>query len=146
MSSGGKVLSRPVVRTQVGQTSQIVIGQKQVVVPANGVTNSTFPIETNHALIDLRLTLTGDVTPDAEHFLLNVKGESRGQVSEVQSKLPVGQTLLVDLGAHVVEGRSEQGVPVLDKVPRINRLFKNVGIGRETYRRLVFLTPRFETE
>jgi hypothetical protein len=31
-----------------------------------------------------------------------------------------------------VEGRTERGVPVMSKVPYVNRLFKNVGIGRAT--------------
>ncbi len=31
----------------------------------------------------------------------------------------------------VSEGRTERGVPILSKVPYLNRLFKNTGIGRE---------------
>src|SRR5438445_13872384 len=30
----------------------------------------------------------------------------------------------------ISEGRSERGVPVLSKIPYINRLYKNVGVGR----------------
>jgi hypothetical protein len=32
--------------------------------------------------------------------------------------------------ARLMEGRSDYGVPVLSSIPHINRLFKNVGIGR----------------
>ena len=32
----------------------------------------------------------------------------------------------------VNEGRTEAGVPILNKLPYVNRLFKNVGTGRET--------------
>ena len=31
----------------------------------------------------------------------------------------------------LAEGRNEQGVPMLSKLPYINRLFKNVGVGRD---------------
>ena len=40
------------------------------------------------------------------------------------------------------EGRNEQGVPVLSKFPYINRLFKNVGIGRTTQSLMMMVTPR----
>jgi hypothetical protein len=33
---------------------------------------------------------------------------------------------------HVSEGRSEHGVPVLSKIPYANRMFRNVGVGRQT--------------
>ncbi len=40
------------------------------------------------------------------------------------------------------EGRNEFGVPLLTKLPYINRLFKNVGIGRETDSLMMMVTPR----
>jgi general secretion pathway protein D len=40
------------------------------------------------------------------------------------------------------EQRSEYGPPILSKIPYINRLFKNVGYGRETDSLLVMVTPR----
>ncbi|NQU25992.1 MAG: hypothetical protein HQ567_32290, partial [Candidatus Nealsonbacteria bacterium] len=40
------------------------------------------------------------------------------------------------------EGRNEFGVPILSKVPYLKRLFKNVGIGRETQSLLMMVTPR----
>ena len=33
-------------------------------------------------------------------------------------------------------------MPILSKVPYINRLFKNVGIGRETQSLMMMVTPR----
>ena len=42
----------------------------------------------------------------------------------------------------LAEGRSEFGVPLLSKVPYINRLFRNVGIGRETESLMMMVTPR----
>ena len=40
------------------------------------------------------------------------------------------------------EGRSEFGVPLLSKVPYVNRLFRNVGIGRTTDSLMMMVTPR----
>ena len=40
------------------------------------------------------------------------------------------------------EGRTERGVPFLSNVPYVNRLFKNVGIGRETQNLMMMVTPR----
>ena len=40
------------------------------------------------------------------------------------------------------EARNERGIPLLSKIPYINRLFKNVGIGRETRSLMMTVTPR----
>ena len=40
------------------------------------------------------------------------------------------------------EGRTEYGVPILDKIPYLDRLFKNVGIGRDTSSLMMMVTPR----
>jgi general secretion pathway protein D len=40
------------------------------------------------------------------------------------------------------EGRNEFGVPILSKLPYINRLFTNVGIGRQTQSLMMMVTPR----
>ena len=40
------------------------------------------------------------------------------------------------------EGRTEYGVPILDKIPYLDRLFKNVGIGREASSLMMMVTPR----
>ena len=40
------------------------------------------------------------------------------------------------------EGRTERGVPILNKLPYISRLFKNVGIGREAQSLMMMVTPR----
>ena len=36
----------------------------------------------------------------------------------------------------------ERGLPLMSKLPYINRLFKNVGIGRETESLMMMVTPR----
>jgi general secretion pathway protein D len=56
--------------------------------------------------------------------------------------VPDGGTVLLGGIKRLSEGRNEFGVPILDKIPYLNRLFKNVGIGRETSSLMMMVTPR----
>jgi general secretion pathway protein D len=56
--------------------------------------------------------------------------------------VPDGGTVLLGGIKRLREGRNEAGVPILNKVPYINRLFKNSGIGRETQSLMMMVTPR----
>jgi general secretion pathway protein D len=56
--------------------------------------------------------------------------------------VPDGGTVLLGGIKRLREGRSEYGVPILNKLPYLNRLFKNVGIGRETQSLMMMVTPR----
>ncbi len=56
--------------------------------------------------------------------------------------VPDGGTVLLGGIKRLSEGRSEYGVPILDKIPYLDRLFKNVGIGRDTSSLMMMVTPR----
>lgn len=56
--------------------------------------------------------------------------------------VPDGGTVLMGGLKKLSEARSEYGPPILSKLPYINRLFKNVGYGRETDSMLIMVTPR----
>ncbi len=56
--------------------------------------------------------------------------------------VPDGGTVLLGGIKRLNEGRNEFGVPLLSKVPYINRLFRNVGIGRTTDSLMMMVTPR----
>ncbi|MEM6798164.1 MAG: hypothetical protein AAF589_01495, partial [Planctomycetota bacterium] len=56
--------------------------------------------------------------------------------------VPDGGTVLLGGIKRLNEGRNEFGVPLLSKLPYINRLFRNVGIGRETDSLMMMVTPR----
>ena len=56
--------------------------------------------------------------------------------------VPDGGTVLLGGIKRLSEGRNEFGVPLLSKVPYINRLFRNVAIGRETNSLMMMVTPR----
>jgi len=56
--------------------------------------------------------------------------------------VPDGGTVLMGGIKRLAEGRNERGMPILSKLPYVNRLFKNVGIGRETQTLMMMVTPR----
>lgn len=56
--------------------------------------------------------------------------------------VPDGGTVLLGGIKRLSEGRNEFGVPILNKVPYVNRLFRNVGIGRNTQSLMLMVTPR----
>lgn len=55
--------------------------------------------------------------------------------------VPDGGTVLLGGIKRLNEGREEFGVPLLSKVPYIDRLFRNVGIGRSTESLMMMVTP-----
>ena len=56
--------------------------------------------------------------------------------------VPDGGTVLLGGNKEMSETRIERGVPFLSNVPYVTRLFKNVGIGRETNSLMMMVTPR----
>ena len=56
--------------------------------------------------------------------------------------VPDGGTVLLGGIKRKSEGRNEFGVPMLSKIPYVNRLFRNVGIGSETESLMLMVTPR----
>ncbi len=56
--------------------------------------------------------------------------------------VPDGGTILLGGIKRMREGRLERGVPILSKIPYVNRLFKNTAIGRETSTLMMTVTPR----
>jgi type II secretory pathway component GspD/PulD (secretin) len=56
--------------------------------------------------------------------------------------VPDGGTVLLGGLKTLSEGRSEFGPPILSKIPYLNRLFKNVGYGKEAQSLMIMVTPR----
>jgi type II secretory pathway component GspD/PulD (secretin) len=56
--------------------------------------------------------------------------------------VPDGGTVLLGGMKILNEGRNEYGPPILSKIPYIDRLFKNVGYGKDTSSLLLMVTPR----
>ncbi|MCC6493027.1 MAG: general secretion pathway protein GspD [Pirellulales bacterium] len=55
--------------------------------------------------------------------------------------VPDGGTVLLGGIKRLREGRNEFGIPLLSKVPYVDRLFRNVGIGREADSLMMMVTP-----
>jgi general secretion pathway protein D len=55
--------------------------------------------------------------------------------------VPDGGTVLLGGIKRLREGRNEFGVPLLSKIAYIDRLFRNVAIGRETDSLMMMVTP-----
>jgi type II secretory pathway component GspD/PulD (secretin) len=56
--------------------------------------------------------------------------------------VPDGGTVLLGGLKRLSEARNEFGPPILSKIPILNRLYKNVGYGKETESLLIMVTPR----
>ena len=56
--------------------------------------------------------------------------------------VPDGGTVLLGGVKKLTEQRVEFGVPVLSKIPMLDRLFRNIGIGRQTSTLMLMVTPR----
>jgi general secretion pathway protein D len=56
--------------------------------------------------------------------------------------VPDGGTVLLGGIKRLSEERGEYGTPILDKIPYIDRLFKNTAIGRDTSSLMMMVTPR----
>jgi general secretion pathway protein D len=107
-------------------------------------------------------TFEGRTTSDSGTIVVDPEGEQSGRDNEVVTRegttvqlptfifttvsttvsVPDGGTVLLGGIKRLSEGRNERGVPMLSKVPYLNRLFKNVGIGRETQSLMMMVTPR----
>jgi len=56
--------------------------------------------------------------------------------------VPDGGTVVLGGVKRLKESRNMAGVPILNKIPYLSRLFKNTGVGRETESLLLMVTPR----
>ena len=72
------------------------------------------------------------------------------QVAKVDTLTVEKQDLSIPSGGHMViagpsrmeEVRTEFGPPVLSKIPYLNRMYKNVGVGKVTVRTYLVVSPR----
>jgi general secretion pathway protein D len=84
-----------------------------------------------------------DNTKADTHTGVTVQLPSFSFISVVTTvSVPDGGTVLLGGIKRLSEGRNEFGVPLLSKIPYVNRLFRNVGIGRFTDSLMMMVTPR----
>jgi general secretion pathway protein D len=97
-------------------------------------------------------TVAADPTNETDNVTNNAQQTREGTTVQLPTfnfttvsttvSVPDGGTVLLGGIKRLSEGRTERGVPMLNKIPYISRLFKNVGIGREAESLMMMVTPR----
>lgn len=108
--------------------------------------SQTTEVSTNSLLDDLLDIATPDASDDearvtTQGVTVQLPIIATTSVSTVVS-VPDGGTILLGGIKRMTEQRSEAGVPFLSNIPYVNRLFKNVSIGRTTSNLMMMVTPR----
>ncbi|REK17213.1 MAG: general secretion pathway protein GspD [Planctomycetota bacterium] len=121
--------------SQIGDVTEFTFSGSSTTSEAAAASESTGGEAGDSEAIAEEVTLTNDgVTVQLPNFSF---------VSVVTTvSVPDGGTVLLGGIKRLSEGRNEFGVPLLSKLPYLNRLFKNVGIGRETQSLMMMVTPR----
>jgi type II secretory pathway component GspD/PulD (secretin) len=101
------------------------------------------PIQTFPLVVPIFTAFDGTQTGQPVVFTQFIQQPNFTTVSvQTTVAVPDGGTVLMGGLKRLSEARSEYGPPILSKIPYINRLFKNVGYGRETESLLIMVTPR----
>ncbi|NBO92231.1 MAG: hypothetical protein EBV06_07940, partial [Planctomycetia bacterium] len=82
---------------------------------------------------------------DLEQLIAQVRRtveQHSGVKLQTEVRIPDGGTVVLGGLKRMSEARTEFGPPVLSKIPYVNRLFKNVGYGKETESLLIMITAR----
>jgi type II secretory pathway component GspD/PulD (secretin) len=151
--------------TQVG--GQVVFTPINTPIPTGGITMGILPtISADRRFVRLSVTptLTQLATNNVPLFPITTfitpifEGGAVGQpvpftqflqqpgfntiTANTTVNVPDGGTVLIGGLKRLSEGRNEFGPPILSKIPYLNRLFKNVGYGRDAESLLLMVTPR----
>jgi Flp pilus assembly secretin CpaC len=119
-------------RTNIMQTPKVTCFDRQRV-------NYRFTLDG----IDTALSVTVTASADRHFVRLNVRLRRDGVEDEkVKAILADGCSVALPGWAVQRETRQEFGPPILSRIPYVNRLFKNVGYGRETEKVFLMVTPR----
>jgi hypothetical protein len=93
--------------------------------------------------VDAALRVTPTVSADRRFIRLNLRLRREGAEDEkVEVVLSDGGSFVLPVGTALHETRQEFATPILSRIPYVNRLFTNVGYGRETEQVFLILTPR----
>jgi type II secretory pathway component GspD/PulD (secretin) len=134
----------------VALTVQPVISGDRRFVRMNLAPNLVNLASTNVPLVPIQIPIpqvfAGGVaagTPEDQLFQIFLQQPAFTTISIMTTvSVPDGGTVLLGGLKTLSEGRNEFGPPILSKIPYINRLFKNVGYGREAQSLLIMVTPR----
>jgi hypothetical protein len=92
--------------------------------------------------LDMQPTVSADRR--SVHLSVSLGVQTEGVKGNISAMLdvPDGGTVLLPGWSETREVQREVSPPCTNKIPYLNRLFKNVGYARETFRVLVLVTPR----
>jgi general secretion pathway protein D len=101
------------------------------------------PIQVFPIVVPIFTSLEGNGAGQPVVFTQFIQQPAQTSVSvQTTVAVPDGGTVLMGGLKRLSEARSEYGPPILSKIPYINRLFKNVGYGREAESLMIMVTPR----
>lgn len=101
------------------------------------------PIPVFPLVVPLFSSLDGIQTGQPVVFTQYIQQPRITQLSvQTEVRIPDGGTVVLGGLKRMSEARTEFGPPVLSKIPYVNRLFKNVGYGKETESLLIMITAR----
>lgn len=159
-------LRGPRITLQNGQIGNVSVGETQFFKTQSEVARRegiSVPSQSQPCETGIRITAQPVVSPNRRlvHLYLKVDqkeltpapvSKARNDAPQppiIQSRtlektlaIPHGQTAVLLSARRLVEHRNEFGPPILSKVPYVNRLFKNVGYGRDSMVEFVLVTPR----
>ncbi len=101
------------------------------------------PIATYPIVVPIFTAFDGTQTGQPVVFTQFIQQPNFTSVSvQTTVAVPDGGTVLMGGLKRLSEARTEYGPPILSKIPFLDRLFKNVGYGRETESLLIMVTAR----
>lgn len=93
-------------------------------------------------MVDLNVTPHANVDHQQTHLSVRVQGNGEANTEHLNASLAEGSALAFPGGPVTELVRTENGPPVLSRIPYVNRLFKQVGYGSETMQTLILVSSR----
>jgi general secretion pathway protein D len=129
--------------SQIGRVEQFQFEGSRSTRSKSSDEQSGTDVTPGDGLVDLTTKATGDQELELQSNGTTIQlPEFLFTTVTTTVSVPDGGTVLLGGIKRLREGRNEFGVPILSKIPYINRLFKNVGLGRTTDSLMLMVTPR----
>ncbi len=136
--TGFQVSAKPVVSAD-RRFVQLALSMRQT--ELTSVTVPAIPIQIPISLSKNKGDTEKGIEPTVVQMFLQQPQFSTVTVEQTVT-IPAGQTVVFGRIKKMTEIRTDFGLPVLSRIPYLNRLTRNVGYGREAQTLLVLVTPR----
>ena len=147
----GRIISAPRATTQNNMPAEITQGNR---IPIQTIQNNTVTTQYINAALELKVTpqitargsviMTIDLKNDAANFAQTVNGMPTIVTETAKTTVMVmdGGTIVIGGLYKMTEQNSDDGVPLLSKIPILGGLFKRTRRENTQNELLIFLTPR----